>query len=497
MERKSNTTHSRIKNKYLNIYLDKSILATLGQDGHCATKNKKSSQLQLSQKNNNNISIKINNNNKYLLKNSTDLLQEVIKQSSSINLSIPKEFEFRKKDSLKNLLKSLTSIDKLSGYSSSQVLIHEKGTTNIYSVSYKNDDFIESYEEPTFFNTLFTKVRKSKNKSFDQKELLNKHIKLDGHFLAKELSFRDFNTIFLLSRDDLFPSSDTDRAVFNGHIIKLIPKIFNVITNESNKQINIEKNRVINNFPIKSILFSEDGSAVERENLDSIKHDTSSLHHERILLMGELLNTLRHELSNPLFGIDLSHNLLMDQVNDSDIQETLSHISNSVKRSQAIIQEFSDLYKDDGKLTLVPLKSLINETITLTKSESRAHKVIFLMEKDIEVKSNGTLLSQVIFNLLINSSQALTNANTVKGVIEIEVKEHSDFVSIDIKDNGPGIPNNIKSNIFNPFFTTKETGTGLGLAICKNLLKKINGDISLVETNSGALFRINLPQGNQ
>ncbi|MEH0859975.1 sensor histidine kinase [Halobacteriovorax sp. DPLXC-1] len=492
MERKSNTSNSTIENQHLNIYLEKSILEYLNQDGLSNLLAKKNSQLLLSAKNNK-VVAKINDQ-KFTLQNVYDLFIKIINTSSILENDFSKEYEFKKKDNLRTLVKSFTNTPELPGFSSSQVLIHEKGTTNIYSLSYKNSEYYESFEDPAFFNTLFTKVRKSKNKSFDQKELLNKHIKLDGHFLAKELSFRDFNTIFLLSRDDLFPLSDDDRLKFNNYIIKQIPKIFKIITSVSKKKVELEKANVINNFPIKTVIFNDEGNSITEEDLEAAQHDTSSLHHERILLMGELLNTLRHELSNPLFGIDLSHTLLMDQTNDFDVKDTLSHISNSVKRSQAIIQEFSNLYKDDEKLALISLKSLINETITLTKSESRAHRVVFEMENDIEIKSNGTLLSQVIFNLLINSSQALTNENVDNGKIEIKVIENSNDIHIDIMDNGNGIPENIKNKIFTPFFTTKETGTGLGLAICKTLLKKINGDINLMDVDFGAKFRLTLPK---
>lgn len=493
MERSSNTTHSRVKNKYLSIYLEKSIIEVLQHDGLSNINSKKNSQVIFTAKEEDHFTAKINDN-KHTLYHAKDLVTDIIESSKTPKVDIPKIFEFKKKDHLRSLLKDMTNIESLSGFSTSQVLIHEKGTTNIYSLSFKNNEYIESFEDTAFFNTLFTKVRKSKNKSFDQKELLNKHINLNGHFLAKEISLRDFNLILLLSRDDLFPISENDRVDFNNFVIKLIPKLFNIISYESNKLIEIEKSNIIKNFPLASVKFSEDGNRISLENLESAQQDTSSLHHERILLMGELLNTLRHELSNPLFGIDLSHNLLMDQIDDFEVKDTLSHISNSVKRSQAIIQEFSNLYQDNDSLSLISLKNLISETITLTKSESRAHKVIFNMDNDIEVKSNGTLLSQVIFNLLINSSQALTNDQIDNGVISIDVEVTEDNVNINIQDNGNGIPNEIKDNIFNPFFTTKETGTGLGLAICKNLLKKINGEISLIDVNEGTLFRVQVPR---
>ncbi|POB13115.1 hypothetical protein C0Z22_11385 [Halobacteriovorax sp. DA5] len=495
MENQSNTTHSRVKDKFLNIYADKAVLDSLFQDSNFLTTSKKNSQLQIVKYNKDEIELKINSK-KFVLMNSTDFLSDKICDAKELTLLPSKEFQFKKKDSIRSFLKALTNADELNGFSSSQMLIHQKGTTNIYSITYKNDEYYETYQEPTFFNTLFAKVRKSKNKSFDQKELLNKHIQLDGHFLAKELSFRDFNLIILLSRNDLFPVADIDRTNFDKLIIKSIPKLFNIITVESSRQSKIERDKILSNFPINSFVIEDDGVKINQIGIEDHQQDTSSLHHERILLMGELLNTLRHELSNPLFGIDLSHNLLIEQTEDFDVKDTLSHISNSVKRSQAIIQEFSNLYKDDEEFTSTSLKNLIAETIILTKSESRSHKVNFDMSNDIEIMTNGTLLSQVIFNLLINSSQSLNVNNIANSRIDINVSEVNNKILIDIIDNGPGISKDIENNIFNPFFTTKDTGTGLGLAICKNLTKKINGDIYLIESEKGAHFQINIPKVN-
>ncbi|WP_412471038.1 sensor histidine kinase [Halobacteriovorax sp. RT-2-4] len=468
---------------------------SLFQDSKFLTTSKKNSQLQIVKYNKDEIELKINSK-KFVLMNSTDFLSDKICDAKELTLLPSKEFQFKKKDSIRSFLKALTNADELNGFSSSQMLIHQKGTTNIYSITYKNDEYYETYQEPTFFNTLFAKVRKSKNKSFDQKELLNKDIQLDGHFLAKELSFRDFNLIILLSRNDLFPVSDIDRTNFDKLIIKSIPKLFNIITVESSRQSKIERDKILSNFPINSFVIEDDGVKINQIGIEDHQQDTSSLHHERILLMGELLNTLRHELSNPLFGIDLSHNLLIEQTEDFDVKDTLSHISNSVKRSQAIIQEFSNLYKDDEEFTSTSLKNLIAETIILTKSESRSHKVNFDMSNDIEIMTNGTLLSQVIFNLLINSSQSLNVNNIANSRIDINVSEVNNKILIDIIDNGPGISKDIENNIFNPFFTTKDTGTGLGLAICKNLTKKINGDIYLIESEEGAHFQINIPKVN-
>lgn len=84
--------------------------------------------------------------------------------------------------------------------------------------------------------------------------------------------------------------------------------------------------------------------------------------------------------------------------------------------------------------------------------------------------------------------------------IEILIKQQSkeNMVWIDIVDNGVGIPEKIRNNLFTPNFTTKSSGSGLGLAICKGILEKINGNISLTsEIGEPTTFTISIPIANQ
>ena len=82
-----------------------------------------------------------------------------------------------------------------------------------------------------------------------------------------------------------------------------------------------------------------------------------------------------------------------------------------------------------------------------------------------------------------------------KGIINIRIIEQTSSVVIDIEDNGPGIPDELKIKIFEPLFTTKQTGTGLGLASCKTIVDSHHGTISLTSTmGKGTTFSIEIPK---
>ncbi|MGC9326476.1 MAG: sensor histidine kinase, partial [Candidatus Hinthialibacter sp.] len=120
-----------------------------------------------------------------------------------------------------------------------------------------------------------------------------------------------------------------------------------------------------------------------------------------------------------------------------------------------------------------------------------------LEDKEINVQLSGpeltiyadeSLLRQIIFNLLINSIQAVSQA----GTIEIHLKRVSALEAcMEIQDNGPGVPKENQDKIFQPYFTTNENGTGLGLAMVRQIVMSHGWSIDYIDApNQGATFRI-------
>ncbi len=108
------------------------------------------------------------------------------------------------------------------------------------------------------------------------------------------------------------------------------------------------------------------------------------------------------------------------------------------------------------------------------------------------IKCYPRQLNQVFMNLLVNAAQAIEK----QGEITIKTTRENGFIKVLITDTGCGIPEEIQSNIFNPFFTTKEIGkgTGLGLSISYEIVKKHHGEIAVEsESGKGTTFTISLP----
>ena len=409
---------------------------------------------------------------------------------------------------LTKFCQSFFNFSFFSSFMSLQLFLHKKGETRVTTNYITPQEIVSSTQEAKDFTRLYSAIKKSKNGSFGHASLKSYNFDILGTCLAKEFSIKEYNFIFILSRNDFLSQTAEDIKKFR-HICHFLPYFFNnYLKNENTTKLIRANNKIIHsvirdNHVTPNVLNHQD---IEDFILNIKENHFSSFdvnHKERVDLLGELLNTLRHELSNPLFGLQLSAELIETDGLDSDSVEFVDEIKLAINRCQSIISNFSDLYLDKSTVSDINLVRLINEVITLTKSRSKhIQKNVFLNDKRIDsqtnlsISTNKTLLAHVLFNLIINSTQALDNGPPPSKVPMINIlieTTRKGITRIFIKDNGPGLKENISRKIFNPFFTTKDTGTGLGLSICKNLLQKINGEIRNIKSDNGACFLIELP----
>lgn len=225
------------------------------------------------------------------------------------------------------------------------------------------------------------------------------------------------------------------------------------------------------------------------------KKINDEFHIKRISLLGELLNTLRHELSNPLFGIQLSASIATEELVQPDDKEMAEQILEAIEKCLNILNGFSKLYNTSEQVQSIDLLKLIDEVFTLTKSETKMIRreincdpSLLSANGELMIQNNPTSLSQIFFNLIINSSQAMKNLPSGEAKIEIKISQELTGLRVDYHDSGPGISADAIETIFDPFYTTKQEGTGLGLSICRSLAQKQGGDLWCVKSDKGAQF---------
>jgi two-component system NtrC family sensor kinase len=149
----------------------------------------------------------------------------------------------------------------------------------------------------------------------------------------------------------------------------------------------------------------------------------------------------------------------------------------------------------------INVNKVILETISFLENEAihrniNIHKDLFPNLPDIE--SDGAQLQQVFLNIINNAIDAVEKNGDIW--ISSRVDPEKKLVVVEIKDNGPGIPEEIINRIFDPFVTTKPVGkgTGLGLSITHSIVEKLGGKIyaSNLEKGHGAVFTLELPMTN-
>ena len=219
---------------------------------------------------------------------------------------------------------------------------------------------------------------------------------------------------------------------------------------------------------------------------------------ERLTALGEMAAGVAHEINNPLGGILLYSNLVLEDVpEDSPARENMEKIIYQTNRCKGIVQNLLDFARTPtGDMLPLKINSVINTSLSLVKDQSMFHGVDIkadLASNLPEVIGDKARLEEVFLNLFINAADAMKG----KGTLTITTRlSGNNSVKINVSDTGGGIAKEHLPHIFEPFFTTKEPGrgTGLGLSIVYGIIRKHNGFIDAEsEPGKGTTFIIILP----
>ena len=209
---------------------------------------------------------------------------------------------------------------------------------------------------------------------------------------------------------------------------------------------------------------------------------------EKLAAIGELTAGVAHEINNPIAVILGNMDILINELGDQaqPLRTEIDLIIQQIYRIRAIIDkllQYSRPSEYSGYLENIDVNVLIDDTLVLVKHEMISHKVSIekSLRASIRISINRQELQQVLVNLLVNAAHAIDQG----GRVTIDTENLNDTgVIIRVKDDGPGIPSDRLSKVFDPFYTTKFSGTGLGLSISYSLIKRYGGDIT-VESKLG------------
>lgn len=220
---------------------------------------------------------------------------------------------------------------------------------------------------------------------------------------------------------------------------------------------------------------------------------------EKLASVGQLAAGVAHELNNPLAGILLYSNLLLEQAkNDPQEQDDLKKVVSETERCKNIVKGLLDFSRQTQlKVAIADINNLLEGTINIVEQQPIFRNIQIetnLNNKLPKVSVDVGQMQQVFLNIILNASDAMQGTGSLD--IHSGIDDQNNYIVVTIKDTGPGIPQDIQSKIFDPFFTTKPQGkgTGLGLAIAYGTIQKHNGIISVEsEQGTGTTFTIKLP----
>lgn len=206
---------------------------------------------------------------------------------------------------------------------------------------------------------------------------------------------------------------------------------------------------------------------------------------EKLASLGRLAAGVAHELNNPLTSIVMNVNLLREEVDEgSQLHHDLTRIDADAGRCRRIIEDLRSfarlrqLEKVSGGVGAV-----VEQAVSLAAHELSRRQV--QVQRDLapdlpSISWDPGRMVQVLSNLLVNSAQAIGD----RGRIVIRGRRANGWLSLEVEDDGPGIPSAHRSRVFDPFFTTKPDGTGLGLSISHGIVNEHGGRIE-VESQTG------------
>lgn len=199
---------------------------------------------------------------------------------------------------------------------------------------------------------------------------------------------------------------------------------------------------------------------------------------------------LVHETKNPLNLIRGLAQMISREVNlTGTVRDTAMKITEETDRVAGRLNEFLDYARPvQPRLQDVGLNALVRSVFDVLSGDCEEKTVALVIEGPVvRVRADENMLRQVLFNLLINAVQAVPQG----GRVEVRLATEPDGrVTLDVIDDGPGVPAELREEVFRPYFTTSENGTGLGLAVVCQIAYAHNWDVACLAGENGAVFRV-------
>ena len=270
---------------------------------------------------------------------------------------------------------------------------------------------------------------------------------------------------------------------------------------------------IIISFFISKIIknsFKEYRESLNEEIKKTIEKDQQLIQQSKMAIMGEMIGNIAHQWKQPLNLISMSNGLVqLNQENKeigskAEVEKATQNIDNAVNYLATTIDDFQDFFRPNKEKETFKIKETLSKTCNLISSQFKNDNIEVIKEiDDIEVYGFHNELLQVMINIFKNAKDELVKLDIGKRLIFINVQKNEKEVTIRIKDNAGGIPEEIIDKVFDSYFTTKndKEGTGIGLYMSEQIITNMSGTITVQNVEydidntkyKGAEFKITLP----
>lgn len=250
----------------------------------------------------------------------------------------------------------------------------------------------------------------------------------------------------------------------------------------------ISENSQLENRSQGAVIFIEDWSQMQTQ-----------AHQVKLAALGRLTANIAHEIRNPLSAISHANQLLQEEDFDPSIKRMLQIISDNVQRVDQIIKDVLELNRRDRtNQELIQLENFTFDFYTQFCAVEKIPETCFkltLINAETTISFDRRHLNQILWNLCKNGwRHCKKTENSLE--LSLSLTEKTKTIHIKIRDDGDGIPESIRSHLFEPFFTTEKSGTGLGLYIARELADangaKLEYQAVDAVTGAGSIFTVHL-----
>ena len=240
---------------------------------------------------------------------------------------------------------------------------------------------------------------------------------------------------------------------------------------------------------------------IMRDVTDDQRLAAQLLQQEKLAAVGQLVSGVAHELNNPLAGVLAYSQLLlsMDAAADVETRQALETINHEASRAAKIVSNLLTFARQQpAERTDANLNAIVSDTLALRRYALRAAGIELDVALDPDLPrtwADPFQLQQVVLNLVANAEQALADWLGPRR-IALRTRQEDGNIVVSVSDTGPGVADEQRDRIFNPFFTTKPVGqgTGLGLSISDGIVRQHGGQIRVESTpGHGATFELRIP----